>query len=106
MQRFWVSLGTAAWRQNLGGKFFQKAGGRRQKAEGFCEPTLKNVGLKQGRRIPERCASRNTYSFLVGFIPTTQVFIDTPNLLHKSPRPSAFLCKRGQSLLFHYAYPT
>ncbi|HEY9709284.1 MAG TPA: hypothetical protein V6D48_13860, partial [Oculatellaceae cyanobacterium] len=41
-------------------------------------------------------ASRNTSSFLVGFIPTTQVFLDTPNLNAFCPRPSAFLCKESQ----------
>lgn len=57
----------------------QNSGGRRQ-------PTLKRVGLKQGRFIPRCKQSRYNSFFEVGFIPTTEVFIDTSFLL-----PSAFI---------------
>lgn len=59
----------------------QKAEGRRQK-----EPTLKNVGLRLWMSYFVAPTRWNTFSFLVGFIPTAKVFINTSSLL-----PSAFV---------------
>jgi hypothetical protein len=47
------------------------------KAEASYVPTLKNVALKQELLVSLACASRYKFSSLVGFIPTTEVFIDT-----------------------------
>ncbi len=37
-------------------------------------PTLKNVGLKQGRLIPRAARLGINITFKVGFIPTTLIF--------------------------------
>jgi len=57
------------------------------KAEASYVPTLKNVALKQGLLVSLACASRYKFSSLVGFIPITEVFINTSYIAGFCPLP-------------------
>ncbi|GAX39211.1 hypothetical protein NIES4075_01620 [Tolypothrix sp. NIES-4075] len=57
------------------------------KAAGSYVPTLKNVALKQRHLVSLACASGYKFSSLVGFIPITEVSINTSYIAAFCPLP-------------------